>query len=54
MIIFLLSGILNILCGLLMLWWAFGAINNVLLVLPAAVCVIVGALCVAKAIKNNN
>lgn len=44
----LISGILNLLSGLLMIWWAFGAINNVFLLIPAAVLIVVGFLCIVK------
>ena len=50
---FLLSGILNILSGVLMIWWAFGELNNVLLVIPAVLLLFAGSLCVAKAAKRQ-
>ena len=50
---FLLSGILNLLSGVLMIWWAFGAINNIFLLIPAALLLIVGCLCIIKIVKTR-
>ena len=50
---FLLSGILNILSGVVMIWWAFGELNNVLLLIPAVLLIIVGCLCVVKSISKK-
>ena len=50
---FLLSGIFNLLSGVLMIWWAFGAINNIFLLIPATLLLIVGCLCIAKAVKQK-
>lgn len=46
------SGILNIIAAILFAWWSFGALNNILLLIPAVVFVVVGCVCVAKAVKK--
>lgn len=48
---FILSAILNLIAGLLFAWWSFGIINNILLLIPAALFIIVGCVCIAKAVK---
>ena len=46
------SGILNIIAAILFAWWSFGALNNILLLIPAVVFVVVGCVCVAKAVRK--
>lgn len=50
---FILSGVLNIIASLLFIWWSFGVINNVLLLIPAVIFLVVGCLCVIKAFKKR-
>ena len=49
---FILSGILNIVAALLFIWWSFGVINSIFLLIPAVVFIIVGILSIAKAVKK--
>lgn len=51
---FMISGLFNIISALLFAWWSFGAINNVLLLIPAVLFFVVGCLCVGKAVKQKN
>ena len=46
------SGILNIIAAILFAWWSFGALNNILLLIPAVVFAVVGCMCVAKAVRK--
>ena len=50
---FILSGILNIIAALLLVWWSFGALNNILLLIPALLSMAVGCMCIGKAIKKQ-
>lgn len=49
---FILSGILNIVAALLFIWWSFGVINSIFLLIPAVVFIIVGILSIVKAVKK--
>lgn len=49
---FILSGILNIVAALLFAWWSIGDLNNILLLIPAIVFLVVGILCIVKASKK--
>lgn len=51
---YIFSGVLNVISALLMIWWAFGALNNVLLLIPALILFIVGFSCIVRAVKDNN
>lgn len=50
---YILSGVLNILAALLFAWWSFGTINNILLLIPAVIFLVVGCLCIAKTVKKK-
>lgn len=50
---YILSGVLNIIAAVLFAWWSFGVINNILLLIPAVVFLVVGCLCIAKAVKKQ-
>ena len=50
---FILSGIFNIIAALFLGWWSFGALNNILLLIPALIFMIVGCMCIIKAIKKH-
>lgn len=50
---FVLSGILNIVAALLFAWWSFGALNNILLLIPALIFMVVGCMCIGKAFKKQ-
>ena len=50
---FILSGILNIIAALLLVWWSYGALNNILLLIPALLFMAVGCMCIGKAIKKQ-
>lgn len=52
--IFILSEVLNIIAALLLGWWSFGVINNILLLIPSVLFFVVGCLCIAKATKKSN
>lgn len=52
-IMFILSGILNVIAALLLVWWSFGALNNILLLIPALIFMAVGCMCIGKAIKKQ-
>ena len=49
---YILSGVFNILAAILFAWWSFGAMNNILLLIPAIWFLVVGCLCIAKASKK--
>lgn len=51
---FILSGVFNIIAAILFVWWSFGVINNILLLIPAILFFAVGCLCITKAVKNSN
>lgn len=50
---FILSGILNVIAALLLVWWSFGTLNNILLLIPALLFMAVGCMCIGKAIKKQ-
>lgn len=50
---YILSGVFNIFAAILFAWWSFGAINNILLLIPAILFLVVGCLCIAKAVKKQ-
>ncbi len=50
---FILSGVFNIIAGIVLAWWSFGALNNVILLFPSVVFLIVGCLCIYKAMKQR-
>ena len=50
---YILSGVFNIIAAILFAWWAFGVINNILLLIPAILFLLVGCLCIAKAVKKQ-
>lgn len=50
---FIISGVLNIIAACLFAWYSFGAINNILLLIPAVVFLLVGCMCVIKAVKKQ-
>ena len=49
---YILSGAFNIIAAILFAWWSFGTINNILLLIPAILFLVVGCLCIAKAVKK--
>lgn len=50
---FVLSAVLNIIASILFVWWSFGAINNVLLLIPAVVFFLVGSYCLIKMYRSK-
>ena len=50
---FILSGILNVIAALLLVWWSFGALNNILLLIPALIFIAAACTCIGKAIKKQ-
>lgn len=50
---FMLSGVFNVIAGLLLVWLSFGALNDVLLLIPALIFIVVGCICIGKVIKKQ-
>ena len=50
---FILSGILNVIAALLLVWWSFGTLNTILLLISALIFMAVGCMCIGKAIKKQ-
>lgn len=50
---YIISGMFNILAAILFAWWSFGTMNNIFLLIPAILFLVVGCLCIAKAVKKQ-